>query len=172
MTERQYQRDPEAPAAVQREVYHRTETARDDIAAADDATRDIYSERVVTPDGDQYVRSERVSVPSEAERRAATAARIKQVIYFISGAIAVLLAARFALLLLGASEASAFVRFVYGLSAPFMLPFVGIFGEPSFGSSVVEWASLVGIIVYMLVGYGLARLVELIYAPARRAYDV
>jgi hypothetical protein len=33
---------------------------------------------------------------------------------------------------------------------------------------VLEWASLVGIIVYALVAYGLARLVELIYAPARR----
>jgi YGGT family len=75
---------------------------------------------------------------------------------------------RFALLLLGANEASGFVRFIYGLSRPFVLPFQGIFGEPTLGASVIEWASLVGIIVYALVAYGLARLIELIYTPATR----
>jgi len=75
---------------------------------------------------------------------------------------------RFALLLLGANEASGFVRLIYGLSRPFVLPFQGIFGEPVLGASVLEWASLVGIIVYALVAYGLARLIELIYAPALR----
>ena len=30
---------------------------------------------------------------------------------------------------------------------------------------MIEWAALVGIIVYSLVAYGLARIVELIYAP-------
>jgi hypothetical protein len=55
------------------------------------------------------------------------------------------------------------------LSRPFVLPFLGIFGEPSLGASVLEWASLVGIVVYALVAYGLARLIELIYFPAPRA---
>ena len=77
-----------------------------------------------------------------------------------------LLALRFVLLLLGASQASSFVGLVYSLSHPFALPFQGIFGEPAFDGSVIEWASLVGIIIYSLVAYGLARLVALIYAPA------
>jgi hypothetical protein len=171
MTERQYTREPEAPVVVQREVYHRTD-AQHPGAVADDVSRDVYQERVVGPAGEQVVRSEHVSVPSEADRRAATAERMKQVVYFITGAIAVLLGARFALLLLGASEASGFVRFIYGLSTPFMLPFVGIFGEPTFGASVVEWASVVGIIVYLLVGAGIAKLIDVAYAPARRTYDV
>ena len=99
----------------------------------------------------------------------ADVARAKQIIYFIFGAIEVLLALRFILLVLGANEASGFVRLIYGLSRPFVLPFLGIFGEPTLGASVLEWASLVGIIVYALAAYGLARLVELIYAPATRA---
>jgi hypothetical protein len=83
--------------------------------------------------------------------------------------IEALLAVRFVLLALGANEASGFVRLIYGLSRPFVLPFQGIFGEPTLGASVLEWASLVGIIVYALVAYGLARLAELIYAPSTRA---
>ncbi|HWQ15545.1 MAG TPA: hypothetical protein VNL77_22275 [Roseiflexaceae bacterium] len=152
-------------------MYHRTETEQYDVGAAEDARRDVYRERVVGPAGEEVVRSEHVSVPSAAERRAATAARIKQIISFLFGAIVVLLAMRFVLLLLGASEASPFVRFIYGLSTPFVVPFMGIFGEPSFNTSVVEWSSLVGMVVYSLVAYGLARLVDVAYAPPRRTYE-
>jgi Trk-type K+ transport system membrane component len=152
-------------------VYHRTERERYD-AAPDDAQRDVYREQVVETPGDRYAYSEHVSVPSEAERRAATAERIKQVIYFIFGAVCVLLAARFVLLLLGANPASPFVSFIYGLSGVFALPFTGIFGEPSFNASVLEWSSLVGIVVYSLVAWGLTKLVDVSYAPARRTYDV
>lgn len=168
MTEREYLREREVPANGQPEVYQRE---RVDVTA-DDVQRDVFRERVVDGPGDRYAYAEHVSVPSEAERRAATAERIKQVIAFVFGAIAVLLAVRFVLLLLGASQASPFVQFVYGLSGVFALPFTGIFGEPSFNTSVVEWSSLVGIVVYLLVAWGLAKLVDVSYAPTRRTYDV
>ena len=103
---------------------------------------------------------------SKATRRGIGVTRVKQVIYFIFGVINVLLIIRFVLLLLGANEVSAFVNLIYGLSRVFVMPFSGIFAEPNLGGSVFEWATLVGIIVYSLVGYGLARIVELIYAPA------
>ena len=165
MTEREYYRETDG-TANRREIYQ--EQVVDATSAPPvDATRDVYHERISGPDGDQVVRSERVSVPSEATRRAMSVTRINQVIYFIFGVINALLAIRFVLLLLGASQASPFVNLIYGLSHPFALPFQGIFGEPSFDGSVVEWASLVGIIVYSLLAYGLTRLVELIYAPAR-----
>jgi hypothetical protein len=107
-------------------------------------------------------------MPSHAASRAADVSRTKQIIYFIFGAIEALLAMRFILLALGASEASGFVKLIYGLSRPFVLPFQGIFGEPTLGASVLEWSSLVGIFVYALIAYGLARLIELIYAPPTR----
>jgi hypothetical protein len=165
MTEREYVRERELPAAGQRQVYH---TTSDETASvADDAQREVYRERVVDTPGDLVAYAEHVSVPSESERRLATAARIKQIIYFVFGAVAVLLAMRFVLMLLGASQASPFVQLVYGLSGVFAMPFFGIFGQPSFNASVLEWASLVGIAVYMLVAWGLAKLVDVTYAPAR-----
>lgn len=166
MTEREYVREREVPAAGERGAYQATE--REHVVSAEDAQRDVYRERVVDTPGDRYAYAEHVSVPSEAQRRAATAERIKQIIYFVFGAISVLLAVRFVLLLLGASQASPFVQFVYGLSGVFALPFTGIFGEPSFNASVIEWASLVGIVVYSLVAWGLAKLVDVTYAPTRR----
>ena len=160
MTEREYYRESEPD---RRDVYR--ETVVDEAGAP--VARDIYREQVSGPYGEQVVRSEHVSVPSEAARRDAAVARAKQVIYFIFGAVNVLLAMRFVLLLLGASQASSFVRLIYGLSRPFVLPFQGIFGQPTFEGSVIEWSSLVGIVVYVLIAYGLARVIELAYAPAR-----
>jgi hypothetical protein len=162
MTEREYirERSPE-----QRDVYQ--ETVVDRPGAPVDGSREVYEQRASGPGGEQVVHSEHVNVPSPAAQRSAGVERAKQVIYFIFGIVEALLAIRFVLLLLGANEASGFVRLIYGLSRPFVLPFQGIFGVPSFEGSVLEWSSLVGIIVYLLVAYGLARLVELIYAPAR-----
>jgi len=167
MTEPKYSQDPDQPEATRKDVYIERQVDTVNVPP-EDAARDIYSQRVSGPAGEQVVHSEHVSLPSNAARRAADVARAKQIIYFIFGAIEVLLALRFILLVLGANEASGFVRLIYGLSRPFVLPFLGIFGEPTLGASVLEWASLVGIVVYALVAYGLARLVELIYAPAPR----
>jgi hypothetical protein len=72
---------------------------------------------------------------------------------------------RFIFFALGASQASPFVNLIYSLSQPFVMPFLGIFGEPTFGDAVLEWASLVAIAIYMLLAYGLTRVLELIYAP-------
>jgi len=165
MTEREYHVERK-PEPARRAVYHETEVDLDRAPA--DARREIYHERVDGPDGEQVVRSEHVSVPSAAAERAAGVDRARQIIYFIFGAIETLLAIRFILLLLGANLDSQFVSLIYGLSGPFVLPFQGIFGEPQFDGSVVEWASLVGIVVYMLVAYGIARIVDLVVSPARQ----
>jgi hypothetical protein len=164
MTKREYYRESTTP---ERREIDREQAVADPGVPAEDATREIYHERVDGTYGDREVRSEHVTVPSEASRRAAAAARAKQVIYFIFGAIEALLALRFVLLALGANQGSPFVDLIYAVSRPFVLPFLGIFGEPAIGNSVFEWSSLVAIVVYMLVAYGLARLVDLIYAPAR-----
>lgn len=164
MIDRENHRD-RAAEPVRREISHTTVVERDDALV--DADRDIYQERVAGPAGEEVVRSEHISVPSEAAQRGAGVARAKQVIYFIFGAIEALLALRFVLLLLGANEASSFVSLIYTLSHPFALPFQGIFGEPTFGASMIAWSALVGIVVYALMAYGIARLVELVYAPVR-----
>jgi hypothetical protein len=168
MTERENNRDPNQPDAARREIYVERQVDTVDAPLEND-TRDIYSQRVTESAGERVVHAEHVSLPSTATRRAANVVRANQIIYFLFGLIEALLALRFVLLLLGANEASGFVRLIYGLSRPFVLPFQGIFGEPVLGASVLEWASLVGIIVYALIAYGLARLIELIYTPATHA---
>ena len=82
----------------------------------------------------------------------------QRVIYYVGGVIIALLFVRLLLQLLGASEGSDFVGFIYGLSGVFIAPFIGIFGEPTFGSSQFETSTLVAIVVYGLVIVGIAKL--------------
>ena len=94
-----------------------------------------------------------------AARPSTTAARV---IWFIAGIIIALLAIRFILILLGASMGSTFVSFIYDLSYPFAVPFFGIFGYTlQYGVSRLELSTLVAIIIYALIAWGLVRLITI-----------
>ncbi len=85
----------------------------------------------------------------------------QRVVWFIVGVIDVLLAIRFVLLLLGANQGTGFVDFIYGITSVFVSPFVGIFGEPVYGRFMFEWSSLLAIVVYTLVAWGIVKLITL-----------
>lgn len=87
---------------------------------------------------------------------------VRRIIWYIAGFIITLLALRMLLLLLGANEGSSFVSFVYALSGVFAAPFYGIFNyTPAYGQSVFEISSLVAILVYALIAWGIAKLLTL-----------
>lgn len=87
---------------------------------------------------------------------------LARIIWFIFGAISIIIALRVALLLLAANQGSGFVDFIYGLGAFFAAPFFGIFSyTPVYGSSVFEISSVIAILIYLLLGWGLAKLVTL-----------
>jgi uncharacterized protein YggT (Ycf19 family) len=91
--------------------------------------------------------------------------RAVQIIWFVTSLITILIAIRFVLKLLGASLQSGFVTFIYSLTDGLVAPFRAIFPATSGQSSTVDVASLVAIVVYALVGWGLVSLVKLITAP-------
>lgn len=87
---------------------------------------------------------------------------IARAVYFIFGAIITFIVLRVVLLLLGANPANAFVDFVYSISAVFVEPFFGVFAyTPTYGPSVIEVTSLIAIITYALVCWGLVSLTTL-----------
>jgi len=91
--------------------------------------------------------------------------RAVQVVWFLTGLVDVILAIRFVMKLLGANPTSGFVSFMYNISEPLVAPFRGIFGTPAAGGSVLEPASLVAIVIYSLIGWGLVVLIRLLTAP-------
>jgi hypothetical protein len=91
--------------------------------------------------------------------------RAAAVVGFIIGVIDVLIAARFLGKLFGASAQSAFVNGIYQVSAPLVAPFTGIFGDTGSKTNTFETASLVALVVYAVIGWGLVVLIRIITAP-------
>lgn len=100
--------------------------------------------------------------PQEVYEKKRTVFRLYQIIWYLLGVIEVLLAFRFVLKLLGASTASGFVTFVYNVSRPLAAPFYGIFRVNVAGESVFEWTTLIAMVVYALIAWGLVKLFSLI----------
>jgi uncharacterized protein YggT (Ycf19 family) len=111
-------------------------------------------------------RTEAVVADPYANRRD-TAYRVCQAIYLIFGIVEGLIAIRFVLRLLGANAEAGFASFIYGITAPLLAPFVGLFGTPQFNGSVLELHAIVAIIVYALVAWGLAKLAWLLVGETR-----
>ena len=86
---------------------------------------------------------------------------ITGIISWIAGAINVVLAFRFGLLLFGANPEAEFVDFIYRLSAPFIAPFEAVFGvTETRADSVFEWSTLLAILVYAVIAWGLTSLIR------------
>jgi predicted ATPase len=104
---------------------------------------------------------ERVSMTEQGSYNFRAAA----VVGFVVGVVDVLIAARFLGKLLGASSQSAFVHFIYQLSSVMVAPFTGIFGDTGNKTNTFETASLVAIVVYAVIGWGLVVLIRIVTAP-------
>lgn len=101
--------------------------------------------------------------------RRQTSRRLVQAIYLLFGVIEALIAIRFVLRVLGANPAAGFATFIYGITAPLIAPFVGLFGNPQFDGSVLEWHSLVAVVVYALLAWLIAKVVWLLVGETRSA---
>ncbi len=113
------------------------------------------------------------NTPAPTEVEATNSQTIEYLIYFFFGALDILLAFRLVLKLMGASMSSPFVGFVYGLSGIFILPFEGIFRRwfsPGLETtSVLEPATLVAIIVYLVLSWGIVKLIRLLSGKQQAA---
>jgi len=94
--------------------------------------------------------------------------RAVQATWFVVAVIVTLIAIRFILKMLGASPQAELVSFMYGLTAPLVAPFRGIFPDSAQGFNVFEASSLVAMAIYLLLGWGIVALIKLRPAPRRR----
>ena len=109
--------------------------------------------------GDAIVRRETV----RREQGSASGVVVAQrVVWFFIGFIVTFLLLRVVLLLLAANQGAPFVDFVYAVGGFFAAPFFGIFSyTPAYGQSVLEISSLVAVVIYVLLGWGIAKLLTL-----------
>lgn len=122
----------------------------------DTETREVRETNAV--DGGTNVRRQTVARSSNVSSRVV----FKRVIWYIAGVIIVLLAMRIVLLLLAANQGNPFVDFIYSLAGVFAWPFYGIFNyTPSYGHFYFEISSVVAIIVYAIIAWGLTALLDI-----------
>jgi uncharacterized protein YggT (Ycf19 family) len=93
----------------------------------------------------------------------------QQGIYLLFGFIEVLLAIRFVLRLFGANAQAGFAQLIYGVTAPLVAPFQGLFGTVQSDGSVLESATVVALIVYALVAWLIVKLASLAFGETRSA---
>ena len=85
-----------------------------------------------------------------------------RIIWFIVGIINVILAIRFVFVLLGANAANGLADFVYTVSQPLVSPFFNLFNYQYIDDGArFEVFTLVAIVVYTLIGWGIAKLVTI-----------
>lgn len=118
--------------------------------------------RTEVRDADTVETTDNTTRERVVERDHASAGLVAQrIVWYVAGVIITLLALRFILFMLGANQGSGFVDFIYGISGIFAAPFAGIFPAPTYGQFFFDTASLVAMIVYALIAWGIAKLFTL-----------
>ncbi|MGL5831098.1 MAG: YggT family protein [Candidatus Altimarinota bacterium] len=91
---------------------------------------------------------------------------LQQIVYYIAGAIEILILFRLAFKITGANPASGFVGFIYAISDIFVLPFRAVFDNATTTgvetTAVFEPASLIAIAVYAVLAWGIAKFIAIL----------
>jgi hypothetical protein len=105
---------------------------------------------------------------SEPEReRRIFSSKATQLVWLFFGILEALIALRIGLKLIGANAASPISGFIYGVTGLFLAPFAGLRGTPSAGSMVLELSSVIAMLVYALIAWALAKIVQVIFYRPR-----
>ncbi|MCR4325340.1 MAG: YggT family protein [Patescibacteria group bacterium] len=94
--------------------------------------------------------------PSE-KREVTTLYRVTRVLWYVFYALEALLGFRFVLKLFAANPGAGFTDLIYSLSAVPLAPFRLVFGSDTIGSSVFEWSTLLAMVVYWVIFWGIVK---------------
>jgi len=81
-----------------------------------------------------------------------------QVVWYLLGILEVLLAFRFVLKLLAANPGAGFSSFIYKITYVFASPFLSVFKVSRVEGSIFEWTTLLAMLVYWLIAFGIIKL--------------
>lgn len=81
-----------------------------------------------------------------------------QIVWYVLSLLEILLAFRFILKLTGANASAGFTSFIYSASWPFSAPFLAVFPRTTVQGSILEWTTLLAILVYWMIALAIVRL--------------
>ncbi len=143
-------------AAYERDNPPRIDDPEQPTRAMHPVDREVIVDRTVDrsyePDRYEYEHARRVDAYS----------RIAAVVWTITGFLEILVGLRVLLKLLAANPGNGFVNFIYNLSGVFVNPFQGIVQNVTSGSSILEINSLIAMLIFALIAWGVLKLVWLV----------
>jgi hypothetical protein len=162
---RPYPSDPRTPGAVPSDPPVEAAGETTESINVNDAYEERRSGVSVDPAGNRVAEQIEVSEDNNM-RRAYLRNWLTTIVSFLLGVLEVILGLRFVFRLLGANESSDFVTALYNFSHVFVAPFNGIFNDQTIGSqSVFELSTLVAMLIYALIGWGLIALIRVVLFP-------
>jgi len=102
----------------------------------------------------------------ERERRIFTF-KATQVVWLLLGILETFLALRFFLKMIAANPDSPIANFIYGLTGLFLLPFSGLTSTPQLGGMVLEFSTIIAMVVYGLIAWVVERIIWVIFYRPR-----
>ncbi len=81
-----------------------------------------------------------------------------QIVWYLVGLIEVLLVFRIFLKALAANSTAGFTSLIYAITMPLTLPFSRVFGIGQVEGNVFEWTTLLAMLVYLLIGWGIVKI--------------
>lgn len=167
MSNQPYSPDPRVPGYQQQpnQVPYEGQASNDVVRSSGSGGYvESQRENYVDPMGNQ-VENRMEVFEDQNQRRANTRFWITRITYFVLAVLEVILLLRFIFRLLGANQDNGFITFLYSLSLVFVGAFNGIFNDQKLGHSVFEVSTIVAMIVYALIAWGIVSLGRLLFAP-------
>jgi len=119
-------------------------------------------ERIEVIHGNGIERRQRV-VETAPTSRSVFVSRFSQFMWLIVSVVVILLALRFAFVMIAANAATGFVHFIYQVTDPLVSPFRNIVNTPG-----IDMGAIIAIFVYMIVGWLIITLFRLVFADTNR----
>ena len=101
-----------------------------------------------------------------------TTFKVTQLIWLLLGLLEAALALRVVFKLIGVNAENLFATLVYNVTGLFVAPFASLVGAPQAGGMVLEISTIIAMLVYLLLAWGLERIVYVLFYRPRGPVSV
>jgi len=95
-----------------------------------------------------------------------------QMIWLLLGLLEASIALRVVFKLIAVNAANQFAKLLYGVTNIFVAPFKSLVGNPTSGNNVLEITSIIAMLVYLLIAWGIERIVYVLFYRERGTVSV
>ncbi|MDZ7843561.1 MAG: YggT family protein [Anaerolineales bacterium] len=111
----------------------------------------------------QHYKEVKTSQHEVGQEQRVASMKATQLIWWLLGFFEAVLALRFVFKLIGVNAANPFASFLYNISDFLVKPFASLTGAPAANGMVFEISTLLAMIIYGLIGWGIVKLVYVLF---------